>query len=233
MTPNKQESFSVTKFYSKKGYKHWNGVFESYTFCTDKFIRVYSDQYKDDGATDAPYWNIERTNIGMLSTACWLNGWIALEEYSTEKEKNDNTKGSGRCDLWVSSQSGKRNYAIEAKKGSASLKDPKALVSKLKTILRGKSDCNYLPTEGGSAICDAQKLSEDEGDERMGLAFMHFYLEKGHDGKELVNDAVNELSSEFNDTTDFDFMYIYLKDNNVVSESGSIIPGVVITGKVI
>lgn len=217
--------FSVQEFHSSKKYKHWAGVFEEYSKLTDRFIRVHYDQY---GYSDAPYWNIERTNVGILSAACWGNGWVALEEFATEKIKDDETDGAGRCDLWVSSQGGAKNYAIEAKKGHSSL-DSNKLIQNLRNLL-GNSDSGK-----GSAFFDAKKLKEGEvGDDRMALAFMHLYLKKSK--QKNVEDIVKRVIAEiklFSETSEVDFIYIYLKDNSVTSTTGSMIPGVVIAGKVI
>lgn len=222
----REQEFSVQRFFCKEGSQHWLGVFEEYTICTDRFIRVYSDQYVENNATDAPYWNIERTNIGMLAAACWKNGWVALEEFATVKKKIDKSDNGGRCDLWVSSQSGNKNYAIEAKKGSCSL-DSKELIESLAEILDGEKNLKE------SACNDARKLNEDEGDERMGIAFMHLYLSESKQKKieglvEVVTKEVELYSQKDNGP---DFVYLYLKDNGVRSDSGSIIPGVIIAGK--
>jgi hypothetical protein len=207
--------FSIDKFYSKKGFKHWKGVFEEYSMCTDRFIRVVSEQYKETEYTDAPYWNNERTNIGMLAASCWKNGWIALEEFSTDKKN-----GSGRCDLWVSSQSGKKNYAIEAKKDHSALGTGDE-VKRLEKFLSEACD-------------DAEKLSEDEGEERMGIAFIHLYINKNKmaNANEIFNSLLIELRNLSNAKDGPDFVYIYLKDNKVESDK-SIIPGVIIAGKIV
>ncbi len=211
----KEQKFSVQRFFCKKKYKNWTGVFEEYTNFTDRYIRVYLDQY-DEGGGDAPYWNNERTNIGMLAASCWANGWVALEEFSTEKTKEDRSNGTGRCDLWVSSQNGKENFAIEAKKGDSSLAS-KDLISNLKKILE-------------SACADAENLREEEGDIRLGVAFMHLYLVKSKLDQtlELVNNTISEIEKY---SGNVDFTYVYLKDNGVTSDSGSIIPGVIIVGR--
>ena len=214
-----EPNFSVQKFFHKKDNKHWRGVFDEYTICTDLFIKVVADQYKDSGHTDAPYWNIERSNVGMLATACWKNGWVALEEFSTEKKKTGKTSGVGRCDLWVSSKKGNTNYAIEAKKGSCSLAS-KQLFKNLINILT-------------SACSDAMKLSKDEGDKRMGMAFMHLYLKKSKKSEvaRLVLEATEEVEKYWNKRDRPDFVYIYLKNNGVESDNETIIPGVIIAGK--
>ncbi|MDX8405722.1 MAG: hypothetical protein R8K50_06165 [Mariprofundus sp.] len=207
--------FSDQEYFScNKSYKHWHGIFEEYTSITDRYIRVYSDQY---ATSDAPYWNNERSNVGILAASCWRNGWVALEEYSTIKKKEAKTKGSGRCDLWVSSQSGDGNYAIEAKKGRCSL-DSEGLIEKTLSILKVAKE-------------DADKLRKVEGDKRMGLLFMHLYLpkSKGKRIKDLVNKTVSKVH-ELSETSDVDFIYLYLKDNGVASDN-FIIPGVIIAGK--
>ncbi len=219
------KKISIQKLFHNEDNKHWTGVFEEYSICTDRFIRVIADQYKDDNVTDAPYWNNERTNIGMFAAACWKNGWVALEEYGTEKRKDDNSQGAGRCDLWVSSQDGKINYAIEAKKGHCSL-DSKELIKKLDDLLGGNNNSRNTK----SACYDAQKLSVDEGDNRMGLVFMHLYL-KNSNIAILAEDVIKNVEKYSKSDNGPNFLYIYLKDNGVTSDNGSLIPGVIIAGK--
>ena len=67
------------------------------------------------------WWHSERSNVGILSAAAWKTpGWVALEEYPTEKhgklEKNGKQRESykyGRCDLYLSHT--KCDFALEAK----------------------------------------------------------------------------------------------------------------------
>lgn len=188
----KKRKYLEERFFSTDNkFKGFHGVFEQYSALTDRFIRVFYDQYE---YTDAPYWNIERSNIGMLSAACWANGWITLEEFSTGKTKEDATEGTGRCDLWVSSQDGSDNFAIEAKKGDCSLAS-NDISGRLNNILQ-------------NACSDAEKLDE-EGDIHLGVAFMHLYLVKSK--LDQVNDLVKNAVSEIETfSKDVNFAYIYI-----------------------
>lgn len=72
---------------------------------------------------DLPYWYNERANVGMLSGAAWKAGWVALEEFQSQKMRNPNQCANrtptsaepyrGRCDLYVANHD--VEFFIEAK----------------------------------------------------------------------------------------------------------------------
>ena len=71
---------------------------------------------------DNPWFYNERATLSTLAGAAWrLEGWTALEEYSTKKWGGNQKKGSvdagklraGRCDLFVAHRSAA--FALEAK----------------------------------------------------------------------------------------------------------------------
>ena len=80
-------------------------------------VERYSALFENDNC----WWYNERASLSTLAGAAWtLEGWIALEEFSTRKRRTAPTDGvesgelrSGRCDLYVSSK--KAGFAIEAK----------------------------------------------------------------------------------------------------------------------
>lgn len=224
--------FNPVKIFRSKRCKEWAKVLDIYTEYTEKYIKIFNGLYGENGASDAPYWHSERSNVGLLASACWRNGWIALEEFSTTKRKKDNSKKAGRCDLWVSSPKGAVNFAIEAKKGYCSL-DSKNIINKLEHLLFD----NYkkLSSHKNKSACgDAKKLNEWEADDRMGIVFIHFYLTKSKKDKaaSIVKQVADTINSYYQ-SGNIDFIYLYLKDNGVEGDNGSIIPGVLIAGKII
>lgn len=67
---------------------------------------------------DVPWWNPERTLVGLFASAVWLCGGQALEEYTTEKKalKRGKPKSWGRGDIWFAMK--KRAFLAEAKSNS-------------------------------------------------------------------------------------------------------------------
>ncbi|SFU97333.1 hypothetical protein SAMN05216350_11044 [Polaromonas sp. YR568] len=80
-------------------------------------------RFCDHDPSDACYWYNERASLSVLAAAAWAtSGWIALEEFSTNKtgdvtdpDTGKITHRSGRCDLYIASRNGKAQFAIEAK----------------------------------------------------------------------------------------------------------------------
>jgi len=82
----------------------WETLFEEWILTVERFCRL--------SPGDAPYWYTERANVGLLAGAAWRCGWIALEEFQSEKSAED-LGWRGRLDLWLSSAV--ESYLIEAK----------------------------------------------------------------------------------------------------------------------
>lgn len=129
--------------------KEWTNVVRSY---------CEFDQFDDN-----PWWYNERANLSLLAAAAWrLNGWQALEEFSTTKRgvvphaKIDSRKNvNGRCDLYVSHAS--TSFAVEAKQAWQSLSG------------RARTD-NITPTMGLARL-DAGNLTSDQADHRLAVVF--------------------------------------------------------------
>lgn len=83
-------------------------------------IERYTGQYGDN-----PWWYNERATLSILAGAAWtLDGWIALEEFSTSKRLRALEPGvdhgdklrQGRCDLYV--RSPELSFVFEAKQAN-------------------------------------------------------------------------------------------------------------------
>jgi hypothetical protein len=61
---------------------------------------------------DSPFWYRERPQVGFLAAAAWRLGWVALEEWGTEKGPH-REPSSGRNDLRI--RRGKHEWFLEAK----------------------------------------------------------------------------------------------------------------------
>lgn len=111
------ESITGYTIKNKKHLGHWNALMEEWMLCIERYCRLSNG--------DAPYWYTERANVGLLAGAAWRCGWIALEEFQSEKidvSANETTSKTnaapkttwnGRCDLWMASE--KSAEVVEAK----------------------------------------------------------------------------------------------------------------------
>jgi hypothetical protein len=70
----------------------------------------YIDRLHED--KDCAYWYTERPHVGLLATAVWLAGGVALEEYGTHKIKK-RKRTRGRADLYFKIAGA--NFYCEAK----------------------------------------------------------------------------------------------------------------------
>jgi hypothetical protein len=79
---------------------------------------------------DLPWWYNERASVGLIAAAAARRNWVCIEEYRTRKRDDKpavKTKKDrhGRCDLYLTSTSGDRGFAIEAKSTWQSLSPKK------------------------------------------------------------------------------------------------------------
>jgi hypothetical protein len=82
--------------------EHWEKLLRAWITLTNRYCELVEGQ-------EAPYYNNERANIGILAGAAWKAGWVSLEEFIGKKRR----KKQGRCDLWIGNK--ERGEYIEAK----------------------------------------------------------------------------------------------------------------------
>lgn len=147
---------------------YWESIIEEWTLIIDRYCRI------EEG--DAPYWYTERADIGVLAGACWRAGYIALEEYQSEKGHPNKPKFKGRVDLWVENES--KSAIIEAKKKSLSL-NSKDVHKALNPILE--------------EACKNAKESRSNQKELVafGMVFIRFYIPLKFD--EELNQKIEEM----------------------------------------
>jgi len=212
----------INRGYSIKGksrgkLRHWSGMIEEWLLNIERYGRV------TDG--DVPYWYNERANVSVLAGAAWRCGWVALEEFQTEKQEPvpeegdviDAKRWKGRCDLFICSDV--RSDTIEAKFKWLSL--------------------NSRDIEGQSsqlldkALSDAHNTSCGESIHAVGVAFIPFYIKEAalsEDIDELIDGALDEMKKIGADLIAWCFPE-FMRDN--VSEKGYIHPGVVMLAKLV
>ncbi|MBO0613927.1 hypothetical protein [Thiothrix fructosivorans] len=168
----------INRGYSIKGkskgkLRHWSVLFEKWSQGIDLYIDV------TDG--DVPYFYKERASVSFLAAAAWQCGWVAMQEFETEKRK---PKGrykawKGRCDLFICSEN--RSDFIEAKYKQLSL-NSKNLVENLDKVL-------------ADAVSDAHDSKCRQDINAVGVAFIPFYAHSKHEHEidALVEEAISQI----------------------------------------
>lgn len=107
----------------KRGLSHWPRLLEEWILQVERYCRVYE-------GCDAPYLYTEQANVGLLASAAWRSGGIALEEFQSVKGTKHRPKWGGRVDLWLC-QDEKTEEILEAKLLKISMDAYSDLVSKV------------------------------------------------------------------------------------------------------
>lgn len=68
---------------------------ERWVDCIDRFNQIQGDN-------EAPYWHGAAANVGVLAAAAWQGELVALEQYTSKKQRDEGER-EGRCDLSISS----------------------------------------------------------------------------------------------------------------------------------
>jgi hypothetical protein len=197
--------------------RHWSGMIEEWLLNIERYGRV------TDG--DVPYWYNERANVSVLAGAAWRCGWVALEEFQTEKQEPvpeegdviDAKRWKGRCDLFICSD--RRSDTIEAKFKWLSL-NSKDIEGQSSQLL-------------DKALSDAHNTSCGENIYAVGVAFIPFYIKESalfRDIDEQIDEALDEMKKTGADLIAWCFPE-FMRDK--VSEKGYIHPGVVMLAKLV
>jgi hypothetical protein len=118
----------------QKLFKDLKPVFKNWNATIIEYCEAWRQAKAPHSYSDVPYYYNERANLSLLAAAFWKSGWIALEEYSAEKEyRNSKPPGKGpvskkrgtkerargRADLLVTKgcKDGSTDVQIEAKQG--------------------------------------------------------------------------------------------------------------------
>ena len=90
--------------------KDWISILEAWHMHLNSYCEY-------TGNDDLPYWHSELSNVGLLASAAYSAGHVALQEYAEVKSKSDNFY-NGRADLWIGAEN---EYYAEFKIGCAEL----------------------------------------------------------------------------------------------------------------
>ncbi len=139
---------------------------------------------KTMSSDDLPYFYIERTNIGLLSSAALNSGYFPLEEYSTEKGK-EAKKRIGRADLRIFKNSGE-SIDFEAKQIWIGMRN------------KEKDIKERIKEELSDSLKDVGDI-KDKADTQVGIVFAVPYTSTNHEinKKYLKNfrKAVSDISN--------------------------------------
>lgn len=160
--------------------RHWSCLFEEWFLVIDRYCRITKD--------DTPYWYNERANIGILAGAAWRCGWIALEEFQSEKTdmippeeglSAEKVKWMGRADLYLASEY--HHDYIEAKFKWVNLSSEKMILQ--------ISECL------DKACVDAKNSKGENYSNDIGICFIPFYVKatKQEQMDELITSAISRF----------------------------------------
>lgn len=154
----------------EKSQSYNKGLFKFFGDEKRKFIRdlinswhVVLKEYesKHTHVADLPYWNTERTNIGLLALAARKIKALPLEEFSSVKGKKKQQK-TGRADLWILDDN-KKSYDLEAKRHELSL--------------NSQNIAKSIRPKLSEALDDVREIKE-RSDISIGIVFVIPYIKK-------------------------------------------------------
>jgi len=195
----------------KKGMGGWSVLCEEWILLTERYSRI---SYEGDTS----YGFNERANVGVLAGAAWRCGKIALEEYQSEKNKNDEVV-NGRTDLWICDEDNNEEI-IEAKFKWLNMNSKKLI-----EMVKETTEKSYE---------DAVNSSVETGVKAVGVSFFPLWV-KNPDESE-INEAIYKTikrlkESEIN--TDI-LAWCFPKEDRVYThENGNVTPGVIMVGQLV
>lgn len=153
---------------------HWSCIMEEWLLAIERYTRIMDGE-------DAPYYYNERANVSVLAGAAWRSGWIALEEFQSEKGYRNKAKTNGRTDLYFASESSEE--LIEAK---------------FKWICMGSIEMERLIQETmDDATSDAKRTRANSTSVKaIGVGFFPVYKKYSdkHDYDELIDQTITEIA---------------------------------------
>ena len=150
--------YSVEGFYTR-GTKlsHWEPICEEWILLGKRYSRMTEYGENAFGYGELP-------NVSMLAGAAWRCGYIALQEFAWDKQKENGR--SGRADLYLCNTEYTEEY-IEAKFDWLSLqsRDPSGVIDKamknaLNDAVRTKQSSRHIKTVAVSFIAIYSKLTD-------------------------------------------------------------------------
>lgn len=187
-----------------------------------KTVNEYSNVFNGE---DACWWYNERASVGVLAAAAWkTNGWVSLEEFSTQKHGEDHMK-NGRCDLYMAKESHKISFAIEAKQAWQNIGE------------NAHDMVSESITQFNLAWRDASKLLKIEASCRLAACFAIPRLPKSQVDKissQSLEEKIDSWLSEIKSSIQPDIIAWVFPEStrNLASDNDRIFPGVCLLLKV-
>lgn len=156
-----QDIIFPTKTLDEQAVRKFREVFLQWTV----LARRYADRWekKSQTWTEVHWWYRERAHVGLFTSAVWMAGGVALEEYGSEKTADPGDGPAtykGRTDLCFSLPLPNRNYVAETKHVTADLP----------TTAGEMPDLNPVRKALKRACKDA--LRHEGRDKRVGMVFV-------------------------------------------------------------
>lgn len=202
------KKFKGYKVKQKRGMSHWSELMKHWILAIERYTKI-------TGGIDAPYIYNERANTGVLAAAAWMAGWIALEEYQSEKAIGDAILANGRVDLYLATQD-----------------TEEILEAKFRWICMGSNNlAGQVDETMSSAVEDARSSRADS--ELQALAAGFFPVYKSDQRVDDCDTLIDETIAEFGRLR-FDVMgwCFPAETRGLVAEStGNRLPGIVFLAK--
>ena len=192
------------------------------------WFEVMEEHCKREKWEGNPWWFGERATLSTLAGSAYrLPGWLAIEEYATEKQRflgesrsqaKNKTHGYGRCDLFLSKNKN-IDFALEAKQAWQSIGDSRDQWDKVRICM-------------ASAWKDAGRLDKTEGI-RVACTFIVPSIPKGKakDADVLIENWLNsrgwEKEQGWKKGKSIAALFFPKRAMKMTTEWGRIFPGVV------
>lgn len=203
------ESFRGYKIKSRKALSHWGPLLEEWMLAIERYTRIMDGE-------DAPYYYNERANVSVLAGAAWRAGWIALEEFQSEKGYRNKAKTNGRIDLWLAND-----------------KDEELIEAKFKWICMGSDRLGGMVNETMDwAVDDAKRSRANNSDVKaIGVGFFPVYKKST-----MIDEADELIASTIDAFSQLDYHVMawcfppQMRDH-ISESSDNLLPGVVMLAK--
>ncbi|MFN3581591.1 MAG: hypothetical protein ACK4VV_14090, partial [Pseudomonas sp.] len=174
---------------------------------------------------DCCWWYNERTNVSVLAGAAWAEGWVALEEYSTQKgaptlPDQEKIDFGGRVDLYISNRD--VDFAFEAKLA-------------WQPIAAGDEGGNYskVKTKRDQADDAAKQLYKEAGTHYAATFVVPFFKPSEiqseiENRRSKLTEWIEMVKSEVGADESLAYVFPRLGQNYYINDKGYAYPGVVL-----
>ena len=193
---------------NKSNVNHWQPLIDKWLFATEKYCEIMEGD-------DAPFIYTERASIGILSSAAWLCGWVALEEFQHKKGFRNAPKSLGRADLYIASN--KSAEMIEAKQKWVCLSVKEEQQLDRANIVLSEAMRDAKKTQGGTSI------------DCVAVAFLGMWLNNRQANVPDLDETINRTIEVFTKSTLPVVAWSFpSKVRDLENMNGELLPGVIL-----